>query len=362
MHDRQEHFVVDRTVITLKNEIERMALSPILRMGIDIGFGDVKVVSAKIGGNGKADIAKFKFPTAVARVKNKAIAGLEDAQIEYVFENSKYLLGSDALGSINILPTRDIDFIMEFGPLLIFKAFEHAARHYHLPIKAVCTSAEVCLGLPLAYYKEKKNELARRLTSFEVTGCSVNISRLAIQAQGQGILLDFLFDDHCRPDRKWLGSDLLILDIGFNTIDILCVQKGRSSSEWSNMLEGAGICRICRDLDIELKRMGLELGEQTIKNVLVERRTTKYGKPIDLSATIARLTSDYADFLHRQIQSKLSDVMKTTRKLIVAGGGAYYVADTFKRKYSGGFLLVPVDAEYSNAGGFYKYLKGVKNG
>ncbi len=338
-----------------------MATSQLIRMGIDIGFGDVKAVSSKIIENGRIETDMFKFPSAVARVKNQAIAGLDDAQMEYTFENKKYLVGTDALISANLIPTRDIEFLLEFSPLLILKAFEGAAQLYHLPLKSLCNSVEVCLGLPLAYYREKKNDLAGRLVRFEVSGLEVTFPRLGIQAQSQGILLDFLFDDHCRPNRKWLGSDLLILDIGFNTIDILCVHEGRSSSEWSNMLEGAGLCRICRDLDIELKKMGLELPEQAIKNALVNRKISIYGKEIDLSEPITRLTWDYADFLYREIKSRLSDVLKNTRRLIVAGGGAYYVFRFFKEKFSEDFLYMPVHAEFSNARGYYKYLKGVKN-
>ena len=39
-------------------------------------------------------------------------------------------------------------------------------------------------------------------------------------------------NDFADEIEKRLGKDLLILDIGFNTIDILCVKEGRSSSEW----------------------------------------------------------------------------------------------------------------------------------
>ncbi len=339
-----------------------MANIPSIRLGIDIGFGDVKVVSAKNTGNSGFDTERFKIPSVVARVKSKAISGLEDAQAEYDFENRKYLVGSEALASANIIPTRDIEFILEFSPLLIFKAFESLSQKYHLQMESICRTSEICLGLPLAYYHSRKSLLADRLTRFEVLGCKIQISRLAVQAQGQGILLDFLLDDHCRPNRKWFESDLLILDIGFNTVDILCVHKGRSSSEWSNMLEGAGVCRICRDLDIELKKMDLELPEQAIKKALSQRKISIYGKEIDLSGIIDPLIQDYADFLFREIRSKLSDVLKKSQKLILAGGGAYYVSQTFRCKFPREFLLVPVDPEFSNARGFYKYLKGVKHG
>lgn len=333
-----------------------MANAPIVRIGIDIGFGDVKIVTGKINAinsSGNLD----KFPSTVAKIRNRSIEGLTDAQIEYTFENRKYLLGSDALVSRNIIPTRDIDFILEFSPLLVFRALEFAARTFHLPLQAVCTSAEICLGLPLAYYKTKKKDLTQRLRHFEVSGYQINIPSPAIQAQGQGILLDFLFDDQCRPNRDWINSNLLILDIGFNTVDILCVHEGRSSAEWSNMLEGAGICRICRDLDIALKKLGLELSEQAIKKVLSQKKTTIYGKEINLSETIEELQADYADFLYREIQSRFADILKTTSKLIVSGGGAYYVSNVFKGKYPDDFLFIPYQPEFSNARGYFKYLK-----
>jgi plasmid segregation protein ParM len=331
-------------------------------MGIDIGFGDVKAVFARFIGNGRFETEQIKFPSAIARVKNKAIAGLDDAQIEYEFEKRKYLIGKEALSSANIIPTRDIDFILEFSPLFIFRAMEFVSKKHHLSMDSLCNQTEICLGLPLAYYNSKKRLLAQRLANFEVMGCKVIPQRLAIQAQSQGILLDFLLDDQCKPNRKWLGNDLLILDIGFNTIDILCVNEGRSSSEWSNMLEGAGICRICKDLEIELRKMGIDLPEQAVKNALATRMISIYGKEFNLSESITLMTKDYADFIYREIRSRLSDVLKNSKKLIIAGGGAYYVSEFFKQRFPGDFLHIPNDPEFSNARGYYKYLKGVKNG
>ena len=335
---------------------------PLVRMGLDIGFGDVKAVFAKFVGSGRFETENIKFPSAIARVKNKAISGLDDAQIEYEFEKRKYLIGKDALSSANIIPTRDIDFIMEFSPLFIFRAMEFVSEKYHISMDSLCNQTEICLGLPLAYYISKKRQLSQRLSSFEVLGCKVTPHRLAIQAQSQGILLDYLLDDQCKPNKKRLGKDLLILDIGFNTIDILCVNEGRSSSEWSNMLEGAGICRICKDLEIELRKMGTDLSEQAVKNALANRKISIYGKETDLSESINLMAKDYADFIYREIRSRLSDVLKNTQKLIIAGGGAYYISDFFKQRFPGDFLFIPHAPEFSNARGYYKYLKGVKNG
>ncbi len=81
-----------------------MANTPLIRMGIDIGFGDVKVVSGRINGNGRYETEKFKFPYTVARIKNKTITGLDDAQAKYEFKKRKYLVGSDTLASVNIKP------------------------------------------------------------------------------------------------------------------------------------------------------------------------------------------------------------------------------------------------------------------
>ena len=111
-----------------------MSNVPLVRMGIDIGFGDVKAVFSRFVGNGRFETENIKFPSAIARVKNKVISGLDDAQVEYEFEKRKYLIGKDAISSANIIPTRDIDFIMEFSPLFIFRAMEFVVRkisHFH---------------------------------------------------------------------------------------------------------------------------------------------------------------------------------------------------------------------------------------
>ena len=63
-----------------------MTTAPLVRMAIDVGFGDVKEVFARFIGSGRFETEQIKFSSAIARVKNKAIHGLDDAQIEYEFE------------------------------------------------------------------------------------------------------------------------------------------------------------------------------------------------------------------------------------------------------------------------------------
>ena len=68
-----------------------MATSPCMRMGIDIGFGDIKIVTGKNNATSGPD-KPYKYPSALAKITSRSIEGLNDTQIEYTFENHKYLL------------------------------------------------------------------------------------------------------------------------------------------------------------------------------------------------------------------------------------------------------------------------------
>jgi plasmid segregation protein ParM len=327
------------------------------RMGIDIGFGDVKVVASGLNGTSTPETKQLKFPSAVSYMRKATTRGLENTQTEYLFEDRRYILGDEALSSFELIPTRDISFIMGFSPLLVFKALSDVAEAFQKDLQEVVKAPEVCMGLPMSYYFEGKEKLEERLTGFKVQERDVSFGKLDIYVQGQGILLDFLFDDQRRLNKEWFGKNLIILDVGFNTVDVLCIDQGKTSAEWSETLEGAGICRICRHIRIEMKEMGFQNpAEQEAKAALYARKVSLFGEEKNLSSLIAELSQDYGEYLYREFITTFSEFLKKTDKVILAGGGAYYAAKEFKKRFPRNFIFVPPEPEFSNARGYLKYL------
>jgi len=105
-------------------------------IGVDIGFGDVKVV---------ANSHCNKFPTAIAYSDGGPEIG-EESPPEYIFAGNTYLVGKPATFSLNTFPTRDLSFLFRFAPLLLFKALENVP----LPDSSV----HLAVGLPLAHFNQ----------------------------------------------------------------------------------------------------------------------------------------------------------------------------------------------------------------
>ena len=328
-----------------------------VNIGLDVGFGDVKIVTNIVDDEGRETIALLKYPTAIAYAKDGIIGDLAE-QEEYEFNGRTFVVGSAALQSQNVFATRGIEFLLTYSPLLAYKAIAGIEQpaSLHLP-DLLSAKKRLCLGIPLAYYP-KRHELQRGLSAYNVSGNTIQFDNIEVRAQGQGILFDYMLDDHGRPLSDRINQNVLVLDIGFNTVDVLAVIEGRPNREWSGMMKDAGICRICEDLKTYLqKEFNFNLCEQVVKDVLQKGHVSLYGASMDLSTCIRKTTEAYSDWLSREVNSGWDGFLKRADRLIIAGGGAYYVRN-LRHKYPEQFVLVPDDSEYSNAWGFLKFALG----
>lgn len=320
------------------------------KLGLDIGFGDVKVVIPVSHGEGRLSMRTEKFPTAIGRVKKGVVDLGGNGRKEYLFDNNAYYLGKDALYCQDIFDTRDRDFLVKYSSLLAFKALGYMRPQDYAELV-------LCVGIPLGYYKEHKKSVTRVLSKIAVNNQTIVPKIIDVRAQGQGIYFDYIFNNNGKIDTTKKNSNLLVLDIGFNTVDVLGIIEGKPSMEWSDMLTKEGISRICEDLKLYVKKeFGVEESDQRIKQALESKKIVIYGESLDLSETIEKLTKSYTErFIQNIRSSKWSDFLRRVDMLIVAGGGAYYVSDAFRQEYSKGFVHIPQKPEFSNARGFLKY-------
>ena len=322
-----------------------------IRIGLDTGFGDVKVVADL---NGTTHNVLLKYPTAIAYAK-KGIIGELGRQEEYDFGGRTFVVGAAALQSQDLFSTRDIEFLLTYSPLLAYKALVDIAQAGSLPFAdLISTKKQLCLGIPLAYYT-RKEELKNGLATYSVSGDTVQFDSVEVRAQGQGILFDYMLDKNGKSVSGRMNQNLLVIDIGFNTVDVLGVVNGRPSKEWSGMLESSGICKVCEELKNHLqKEFNFNLPEQVVKDIFQKDQVSLYGATKDLSTPIRKAKEAYSDWLSREVNSRWDDFLKRADKLIIAGGGAYFV-DDLKQRYPKEFVFVPDNPEYSNARGFLKF-------
>lgn len=308
-------------------------------LGLDIGFGDVKGVF------GDKSSQRLKFPTAVCYSKNGIgdLGEFTSGHEEYVFSGKKYLLGEHAL--IGAFSTKSMDFLRKYAPLFAYKAARETGKHV----------SHIAVGLPIAYYDEKNKFLLKnRLRRLEVNGeaCEFYVS---IYPQGMGILADYRFGFD-GTEIHGTNLDGLVLDIGFNTLDVLAFENGSAVKADMGTLERGGISVITQELAQKLQsETTINLSEQEAKDVLLKGSLTVYGYEKDVTELIRSLVEDYVEWLLAYISSRWEERIKRADKLILAGGGAYYLKGYIPEKYQR-LIHVPEEPEYSNARGFYKIL------
>ena len=325
-----------------------------IEIGLDIGFGDVKIV-AKVFTNPQAQMVALKYPTAIAYSKKGVIGNLGGNEDEYEFNGQSFVVGNAALQCEDLFSTRDIEFLLTYSPLLAYKALADLRLSCSFGFKQfVSAKKKLCLGLPLAYYS-KKDKIEEALSGYTVSGNIVRFDAIEVRAQGQGIFFDYVLDEDGQPIKSRMNETVLVLDVGFNTVDVLGIVDGTPNKEWSAMLEKSGVCRICQALQDHLQtELDFLLSEQVIKDIVQKGHISLYGAARDLSTPIRKAKERYSEWLSREVDSRWDKFLKSADKLIVAGGGAYYI-DHLKQKYPEQFLYVPHDPEYSNARGFLKF-------
>ncbi len=312
-------------------------------VSVDIGYGDVKIFDGK---------NQYKMPTAIAPYSFSAFMGSinHDKNSPYNKENiytldgKDYLIGERALQDVYCKTTRSDNFVLKYTPLFIYKTIELIG---YIP-------DSVALGIPLVKYiasdsESFKEKYRERVSKFIINKQIISIDNIEIYAQGHGIYIDSLMKD----ENKDLGDkSVLVVDIGFNTIDILWVINGTPTRKNSTTLVNKGVVAIIKDLQEYIKNNhDIDLSEQVAKDILIEKKIEIYGHKIDLTGIIQDLIEDYASWLVEEIEGRMKDTMQRVSKVIIAGGGAYYVKNFIPDKYN--FIYIPEIPEFSNARGYY---------
>ncbi len=314
-----------------------------MNLGLDVGYGDVKAVYQHAG-----VLEMLKFPTAIAyaeRGVGELSAFAQDEEYEY--RGKKYLIGKEAL--FGAFSTRSFEFMKRYSPLFVFKA----VKKIHEKTGAVVTN--IAMGLPLSYYTDENlKELVPLLERIEV-GRVVLESKVRFYPQGLGVLADYRLSQAGDVNRQ-TDRDMLIIDIGFNTVDVIAVERGRIVKGESDTLERHGVSKISLTLAREIKsRMQLDLSEQESKDVLRQGKIRVYGAQRDLSELVRELAEKYMDWLIQEVRSKWTARIQRVEKVVIAGGGAYYLQEHIPEEYRP-LIHIPERPEYANARGFLKAL------
>ena len=302
-------------------------------LSIDTGYSFIKYAYKADNGETKHD----KFITAIAPSDGDDLGIGEKSSVS--FNGREYLVGEKALYRGNILPTRADDFLTTYSPLFLHKITKDNNISPDL----------VTLSLSIGEFKAKSKALKNACENFVVDDTVFSFG-VKVFPQGLGIW-------------KYVNSpkNAVILDIGFNTIDVLSVIDGLPVPEFSAGYTDMGVCEIASTVSeyISSNIVKSYVPEMSVVQVLASGggKFQYQRKEYDISDLIESKKEAYTKRIFETISksSKLKTVLDRIDTFIVAGGGAYFIHDDLKKAYG---FIIPDKPEYANVLGFVKLAGG----
>ncbi|AEA33649.1 ParM/StbA family protein [Hippea maritima] len=297
-------------------------------LSVDTGYSFIKYAYKDKNGSTSYD----KFITAIAPAGEVDDLGI-GKKTSFNYNGEEYLVGEKALYKGNVLPTRANDFLTTYSPLFLYKIIKDNGLQPDL----------VTLSLSISEFKAKSKILKQACENFIVND-TVFSFRVKVFPQGLGIW-------------KYAGSpeNAVILDIGFNTIDVLTVIEGMPIPELSAGYKDMGVCEMASTVSehISANIVKSYVPEVSVVQVLAAGKFKYKRHEYDISELIEQKKETYTKRIFETISksSKLQTVLDRIDTFIVAGGGAYFIDDNLKESYG---FVIPNKPEYANVLGFVK--------
>lgn len=314
-------------------------------LGLDIGYGDVKVVL----GDENHVTHEFKFSSAIARAQK--VSSIRDPRIIEVTLPSgdvdSVYVGSDALSlpSSSIIDIRDYQMLEAYAPAFIFKALEMTSVKPE-DIKVVVCGLSVAQLSMSGYFKE-------RIKTFTVNGTEFKFGSVFLLPQGAGSKLTLdkygLNYPEIRtdsPNQTYVG-----VDGGFNTLDLFLTTDGKTSPNLFEGIEQAGVVKIASILQQKVKeKYQKDITVREAKEILDSGIYKLRGNSYDMREVITETCKLYQQEILQLIESKYGNVIDKCDFVCLMGGLAAIVkpTDSF-------FKVVKNKPEFYNAIGFYLY-------
>jgi plasmid segregation protein ParM len=299
-------------------------------LATDIGYGHTKYAYGDNLG---------KFPSLISHAV-KSDVGIGKSNL--VFYNGEYYyVGELASNSPDLILANSPDFLVRYSPAFLY----HIIKKLEFP-----EISTICVSLSLADYKEHKNQLKSSCSNFLVNKKYFE-NKILVVPQGVGIWY------YCDQPKN-----AAIIDIGFNTIDVLIVEDSMLSVDKSFGLVDKGAVILASNVaKIFYTKYNDQINKYLANEILLNHGKIKYGrKEYDLSEDIAKLRANYTEKVLADVfdNTDFKGLLKSIDTLVVAGGGAYYLDKSFIEKEG---ILIPDKPDYANVLGFIKYAESPEN-
>lgn len=313
-------------------------------LGIDIGFGHVKVTLM----SPDFDIIKmFKFPTQIGITKR--MEHVNDSKIKeykghhfYVGENASHV---DSSNMIDISEYKNLEY---YSPLLMNHALDMIEE----------TPEIVVTGLSIAHISNS-GHFRDNLMNYEINGIEYKFPNLFVLPQGAGtkLTLDKYLNNFPNIQTEFLGkSTYIVIDCGFNSVDLLLVVDGEAKANLFHGIEKEGVMKVAALVAKKVHEdYSRKITLSEAKDILDTNTYKLRGVKHDMSIFVQDVKKKYLSELMALVESKYPGIIDKADFMSISGGGSYI----FKRGSEDGFMRIPKSHnEYYNSIGFALY--GIK--
>lgn len=313
-----------------------------IKIGMDFGFGD-----SKIAINNDGNLTWFKETNAITKLGDKSAdvqyTGQEKNVVE--FKDSYYLVGKSALQypDAQVMNVMDYESIKVISPIIAKK---------YLVNNKMADFDQISFTLSSAFKKYSAD-----YKEFMATELDIPIEKVRIIPQGAGckIAIDRIGLDPDNPSLKNMYKNYIIVDIGFNTIDVSNVIDGSLMPEDIKGYEHEGICLVAEKVVKAFKdEYDLNISVPRARSIIYDKLLKVREKVYDASAIVEKAIDEYLDHLKQFLEKFYGDRLDVISNVIFFGGGAEVIR-SHKSKWEslfgkGDFAVLPAsNSEYYNA-------------
>lgn len=332
---------VSNGTTVIENKDTDMQNEKIDYLGIDLGFGDVKVSAGT-----KFEIKKlYKFPSAIGAVQLND--HFQDSRVITMGEESFYV-GEDALNleSGQIYELIEYAHLEKFTPVILHKVFRDLGFDNDNHPKKLVLGLSVAHIKHSAYYKKRVDEYLNSL-GWEVE------TKILPQGAGIKVTADEYGDSFPHhPQDFTAANNYLISDIGFNTLDVIYVTNGKVVPNNVRGIEQRGAVVIAARLNEYIKQSyNREYSSKELKDIIDKGFLRIRGTKFDLTEVLTQLKLDYLKMIQDLMEAEFGAIMDKCDYIFLSGGGAYFFQDVVASDQF--FRASKQSAEFYNAVGYY---------
>lgn len=320
-----------------------------VRICFDVGFSSTKIASISNEDNIPTYSKELNVVSDLGSENFDAYKGNEKDIV--AFNGKHYIVGKAALQTKDqrIMKTTDFDSMKEVTPIVATKFLKN-----YKPDDV----EYICFTLSSAYLgnsKEFHNYLTEMLPDYN--------GKIKLIPQGASIkrALDNIGLDVSNPSYKNSYQNYIIVDMGFNTIDVATVINGALIPEDIQGYTHTGAVLIAEEVQKQIKNtFDITLDMNRTKAVLEDKSFKQKGEVYNCKDIVNKAVNLYLEVLRDFLEKNYGDEMKAISNVLLAGGGAEIIRDNmdqWNEYYKEGFMIIPVtigSATYLNAlGGLY---------